>query len=139
MAVPADDELQGLLDRFVCVRLVQMWGVDLHKFEFDGSLTWAVFFMNGDGAMYGRYGSRSGLREHSATEISLAGFKQSLRGALALHARYADAREQVAAELAGKIAAAEPTWGRPEDLPTMKATARFDSRFLGRSSYCESF
>ncbi len=131
MAVPADEELQELLDEFVCVRIVQMWAVDLHKFEFDGSLTWAIFFMNADGSIYGRSGSRSGLQKQSAREISLAGFKKSLRGALALHASYAEDQDGVRAGLAGKIATEKPPWPTPEVIPAMKATARFENRFLG--------
>ena len=42
VAVPKDDELQGLLDQFVCVRLVQMHGVDLRRFAFDGSASAAL-------------------------------------------------------------------------------------------------
>lgn len=37
-----------LLDKFVCVRLVQMYGVDLNKFQFDFVQTWAIFYMNAD-------------------------------------------------------------------------------------------
>ena len=100
MAVPADDELQSLLDKFVCVRIVQMWGTDLNRFEFDGGLTWALFFTNADGTVYGRYGSRSGRGQQSQREISVAGFKKSLRGAIALHRRYAEDKDAVGKELA---------------------------------------
>ncbi len=108
MAVPSDDELQSLLDQFVCVRLVQMHGVDLYKFQFDGALSLAIFFMNPDGTVYGRYGSRSGLRELSDREISLAGFKKSLRGAVDLHEKYTKDRERVGRQLSGKLAKSEP-------------------------------
>lgn len=129
MAVPNDDELRGLLDRFVCVRLVQMWGVDLRRFAFDGALTWAAFYMNADETIYGRYGSRSGLRERSENEISLPGFKASLRGALALHERYVADPEAVAPQLAGKVSPAPPVWERAEDMPSIGP--RFAQRFLG--------
>lgn len=129
MAVPTDGELKELLDKFVCVRLVQMWGVDLHRFEFDRALTWAIFFMNADGSMYGRYGSRSGLRDLSAREISLTGFKESLRAALELHTRYTTDPQAVKPELADKVAGAGPTWRRPEEIPTMRASGRFGARF----------
>ena len=131
MAVPADDELHGLLDSFVCVRIVQMHGVDLQRLAFDGSLTWAVFFANADGALYGRYGTRSGLREKSDKEISLAGFKKSLRGALALHARYVADEEAVGAELAGKVAATPPRWATPEEIPTLRRDERYQTPFSG--------
>lgn len=133
VAAPADNELQGLLDRFVCVRLVQMHGVDLAKFEFDGSLTWAAFFMNGDGTIYGRYGSRSGLRNLSEKEISLTGFKKSIRGALALHKRYGKDKEAVGKSLAGKLSTAKPRWPKPEAIPSLKDNKRFNKPFVGHS------
>jgi hypothetical protein len=104
VAVPTDDELQSLLDQFVCVRLVQMHGVDLHRFAFDGALTWAIFFMNHDGTIYGRYGSRSGLQKLSDREISLAGFKKSIRGAVDLHEKYKKNKVRVGQQLSGKLA-----------------------------------
>ena len=132
MAVPADEELQGLLDQFVCVRVVQMHGVDLSRFSFDGSLTWAIFLMNADGTIYGRYGSRSGLQKLSTREISLAGFKKTLGGAVALHARYVKDREGVGKQLAGKSTGVAPTWETPEEIPTLKTNARLNKPFIGQ-------
>lgn len=131
MAVPADGELQELLDRFVCVRIVQMHGVDLAKFAFDGSLTWAIFLMNSDGTIYARYGSRSGLGDQSAREISLAGFKKTLAGALALHARYANDKQAVGKLLAGKTKGVRPPWPTPDEIPTLASNPRFNQPFLG--------
>ncbi len=131
VAVPADEELQNLLDQFVCVRLVQMHGVDLNRFAFDGSLTWAVFLTNADGTIYARYGSRSSLGKQSARAISLAGFKKSLRGALALHARYVQDKPSVGKMLAGKATRVEPPWPTPEAIPTLKNNARLNMPFVG--------
>ena len=131
MAVPADAELQGLLGRFVCVRQVQMHGVDLSKFAFDGSLTWAIFMMNADGTIYGRYGSRSGLQKLSAREISLAGFKKSLAAALDLHERYTKDKASVGKELAGKTHGVEPSWSKPEEIPSLMDKPRLNKPFLG--------
>jgi len=36
-----------------------MKNIDLAQFQFDYDLTWAVIFLNVDGTVYGRYGSRS--------------------------------------------------------------------------------
>lgn len=132
MAVPADDELEGLLEKFVCVRIVQMWGTDLSRFQFDGSLTWAIFFTNADGTIYGRYGSRSATGKLSEKEISLTGFKKSLGGALALHVRYTKDKDTVAKELAGKSSQAKPVWSRPEEIPALKSNPRFDKPFVGQ-------
>ena len=59
MASHTDKELDALLKKFVCVRMVQMGGVDLNVFQFDPFQTWSVFMMNGDKTIYGRYGSAS--------------------------------------------------------------------------------
>ncbi|MAG56570.1 MAG: hypothetical protein CMJ83_09795 [Planctomycetes bacterium] len=133
MAVPADDALKTLLDRYVCVRLVQMHGVDLKRFSFDGSLTWAIFMMNADGTIYGRYGSRSGLRDLSDREISLTGFKASLRGGLEMHGRYGQDKDAVGKALAGKTSSRTPKWRTPEAMPTLKDNARFNVPFLDES------
>ena len=82
MAVPKDAELRELLSKFVCVRMIQMWGIDLRRFQFDQAMTWAVFFMNADGTIYGRYGTRSAMRQQSSRDISLPGFKRSIAAAL---------------------------------------------------------
>lgn len=129
VAVPADQELNDLLERFVCVRVVQMWGVDLSRFQFDGSLTWAIFMMHEDGTIYGRYGSRSGLGKESAKEISLAGFKKTLRGTLALDAAYRKDRS-VGKALAAKSGRREE-WTTAENIPDLKGKGRFRKRFTG--------
>ena len=54
-----EEELDGLLQKFVCVRLIQMGGVDLSVFQFDPFLSWSVFLMNGDKTIYGRLGTAS--------------------------------------------------------------------------------
>jgi hypothetical protein len=46
------------MDRFVCVRIVQGWGLDLSIFQFDWRQSWTVFLMNADRAVYGRYDAR---------------------------------------------------------------------------------
>src|SRR6185503_8860474 len=82
-----DAELAQLMEKFVCVRIIQGWGMDLSLFQFDHELTWAVFFMNADKTIYGRYGSRS---EHKNTTnaISIDGLKKALELALKFHAGY---------------------------------------------------
>lgn len=87
-----------------------MWGVDLSLFQFDGHLTWAVFFMNADRTIYGRYGSRSS--PDAMRDISLEGFKKALEGALELHAAYPGNR----GALAGKTGPPRP-WKTAEALP----------------------
>jgi len=102
----------GLLDQFVCVRMVQSWGMDLAVFQFDNDLTWVAFLMNGDKTIYGRYGTKSG--KDAMKDISLGGFKKALQGALELHKAYPGNK----ASLAGKTGPA-PKWKTPETIPTM--------------------
>ena len=75
------------MDKFVCVRLVQANALDLTLFQFDYDLTFAAFFMNADRTIYGRFGSRS-ERKDATKDISMAGFRKALAGALDLHKHY---------------------------------------------------
>ena len=94
VARPKDKELPGLLEQFVCVRLIQGWGADLAVFQFDFDLTWAVFFLNADKTVYGRYGTRAEF--DGMKSISIPGFKKALQGALELHKLYPENKESLA-------------------------------------------
>ena len=131
MAVPTDPELKALLEQFVCVRIVQMYGLDLRQFAFDGVQTWLAFLMNADGTIYGRYGSRSKLNEDR--ENSVEGFKAALRGALALHRELGADPGGVRAQLAGKLPKEAPPWPRPESIPTLQQNERFQAPFSSNS------
>jgi len=76
----------GLLDQFVCVRMVMANSMDLSLFQFDYGLTWAAFFMNADKTVYGRYGSRG--QENGSNDVTLDGFRKAMEGALELHKGY---------------------------------------------------
>jgi serine protease Do len=75
------------MDQFVCVRLVQANRLDLQLFQFDYDLTFAVFFLNADRTLYGRYGSRSS-HDDAESDISLSSFGKAMQGALLLHGNY---------------------------------------------------
>ena len=131
MAVPTDKELRALLDNFVCVRLVQMYGVDLSRFQFDFSMTWVIFFANADGTLYGRYGTRSALQGGSSRNISVAGFKRSIEASLALHARYVADPAAGKREVLGKQTQHQPTWARAEIIPSLAKNKRLALPFTG--------
>lgn len=135
MAVPRDEELQTLLAEFVCVRLVQMHGVDLARFQFDFAMTWAVFFGNVDGTTYGRYGTRSAMRDESTRDVTVVGFKRSAAAALSLHRRYIAAidGDPIAAELRGKQTQHAPEWPRAEVIPELAKHERMAVKFGGVS------
>ena len=104
MARRSTPRLAELLDRFVCVRAVEMEGVDLSLFQFDYDETWCAFFLNADRTIYGRYGTRASGGADAGIDVSVAGFEKALEGALEVHAGYPGNR----ASLAGKRAAPPP-------------------------------
>ncbi|MBI3267787.1 MAG: PDZ domain-containing protein [Planctomycetes bacterium] len=125
--------MADLLDRFVCVRLVQANGMDLSLFQFDYRQTWAVFFLNADQVIYGRYGCRADVQnQRKATDedqnVSIEGLRKAMEGALALHADYPADK----AVLAGKRGPA-PRFARPELYP---ALSRFGPRLRPDGKGC---
>ncbi len=65
-----------------------MNGVDLAQFQFDYDMSFAVFFMNADGTIYGRYGTRDARPDDADKDISLLGLRAGMQAALALHHGY---------------------------------------------------
>ena len=102
------------MDQFVCVRLVQANAMDLTLFQFDYDLTFAVFFMNADKTIYGRFGSRSDQKE-AARDISIEGFREALATALEWHRGYPANR----ASLAGKQSL-PPRFNTPDEYPSLR-------------------
>jgi serine protease Do len=100
------------MDRFVCVRIVQGWGLDLSLFQFDWRATWTAFLMNSDRAIYGRYDARQA--------DDMIGLRKALEGALELHEKWPANK----AELAGKIGPA-PRWKSPEEMPSLNAKGKY--------------
>jgi serine protease Do len=58
-------------------------GADLNIFEFDWDLTWAAFFMNASGKVYGRFGGRDA--KGPDTRNTLAGLHYAMQSAIAEH------------------------------------------------------
>lgn len=106
--------LQKLLDQFVRVRVVSANGLDLSLFQFDTDQSFAVFLLNADGTIYGRFGTRSD-HSHWADDVSVEGLAKALEGALALHQDYPSNK----AALAAKKGPA-PEFASPEKYPTLK-------------------
>jgi serine protease Do len=102
-----DPELAKVMDRFVCVRIVQGFGLDLSLFQFDWRATWEVFLMNADRAVYGRYDPREAN--------DLIGLRKAMEGALELHEKWPASK----AELAGKVGA-PMRWKSPEEIPAIQ-------------------
>ena len=122
------------MNKFVCVRLVQANALDLALFQFDYDLTFAVFLLNADKTIYGRFGSRSD-RKDAAKDISMEGFRKALIAALDLHKRYPANK----ALLAGKQP--RPTrFKTPEDFPSLagkyKPTLDYEGKVVQSCMHC---
>ena len=95
--------------------MIQINDLDLSLLQFDFELTWAAFFLNGDRTLYGRYGTRSErdrkrnvffdrmpehkLRDGLPQDMSIEGFKASLRSTLALHEEYVADPDRISPQL----------------------------------------
>jgi hypothetical protein len=112
--VDADPELRPLLEKFVCVRVVSTNGLDLSLFQFDTDQSFAVFMLNSDRTIYGRFGTRS-HRTDWIGDVSLRGLADALRGALELHQDYPANKAMLAAKTGAK-----PLFDSPEMFPSLK-------------------
>lgn len=109
-----DAELAATMEKFVCVRIVQAYGLDLSFFQFDMDLNWAVVLMNADRTIYGRYGSKFGERG-KAEKVSVEGLRKALEGAIEFHKGYPANKKDFEAKIGAPAA-----WKTPESIPEMK-------------------
>ncbi|MEO8493919.1 MAG: Trx7/PDZ domain-containing (seleno)protein [Planctomycetota bacterium] len=112
--VEQDEAIRPLLDKFVCARVVSTNGLDLSLFQFDTDQSFAVFFLNADKTIYGRFGTRSHRTEWLG-DVSLKGLAAAMNGALELHANYPDNAKSLAAKRGSK-----PDIASPELYPSLK-------------------
>ena len=103
-------ELTPLLDEFICVRVINANDLDLAKFQFDYDLSFTAMFFNGDGTLYGRFGSWT-HQEDSGNKATNS-MKEALEAVLALHRNYPANQES----LAGKQATPLP-YRTPVNMP----------------------
>lgn len=112
--VDTDPTIRPLLEEFVRARQVSTNGLDLSLFQYDTDQSFAVFFLNADGTIYGRFGTRSHRTEWIG-DVSLEGLAKALEATLKMHANY----DAVKSSLAGKRG--EPMEvASPEKYPTLK-------------------
>ncbi|GAB5407128.1 MAG: Trx7/PDZ domain-containing (seleno)protein [Aureliella sp.] len=111
--VDNDPAIRPLLEQFVCVRVVGTNGLDLNVFQYDTDQSFAVFMLNADKTIYGRFGTRSHRTEWLG-DVSLTGMANALRGALELHKDY----PANASALAGKTGRPLEK-ASPEKYPTL--------------------
>jgi hypothetical protein len=90
-----DSELEDIEKQFVCLRIIQANSLDLHQFQYDYDMSWSAMFLNADGTVYGRYGTRNASGPASDANLSASGFEQAARRALALHKQYPANKDQL--------------------------------------------
>ncbi len=111
--VDQDPVIRPLLDEFVCARQVSTNGLDLELFQYDTDQSFAVFILNADGTVYGRFGTRS-HRTDWLGDVSLEGLAEALKGGLELHRNYPANRKRLAGKRGGK-----PEVASPEKYPSL--------------------
>lgn len=112
--VDHDPIIAPLLEQFVRIRQVSTNGLDLEIFQFDTDQSFAVFFLNADGTVYGRFGTRSHRTEWSG-DVSLSGLAAAMRGALELHREFPENKTLLAGKQGGK-----PEVSSPEQFPSLR-------------------
>jgi len=111
-SVLEEKELAPLLDQYICVRVINANALDLARFQFDYDLSFSALLFNGDGTVYGRFGSWQ--HQKDPLNKTTAGFKKALEAGLALHKGYPGNK----ALLAGKQG--EPTpYKTPIEFPSL--------------------
>lgn len=127
-------ELRPLLEQFVRVRVVGTNGLDLSLFQYDTDQSFAVFLLNADKTIYGRFGTRSHRTEWLG-DVSLAGLAKALEGALELHRDYPANKNSLAGKRGG-----EPLFPTPEQFPTLAgkyaATLNYEGNVVQSCIHC---
>lgn len=126
-------ELAKLHEQFVCVRLINANALDLARFQFDYDLSFSTLFFNGDGTVYGRYGSWKHQRDPQ--EKTTAGYQRALEAALAIHKGYPANK----AALASKQGVAIP-FKTPVEIPSLalkyKVNLDWEGKVVGSCVHC---
>jgi hypothetical protein len=113
-SVLQEPELVPLLDQFVCVRVINANAIDLSLFQYDYDLSFSAIMFNGDGTIYGRYGSW--LHQKDPLNKTTASFKKALEATLAVHKGYPANKSS----LSGKQGGPTP-YKTPVEFPSLSA------------------
>ena len=121
--VDNDPALRPLLEKFVRARQVSTNGLDLNLFQYDTDQSFAVFLLNADGTIYGRFGTRSHRTEWYG-DVSIKGLAAAMKRVLELHQNY-PANQSLFAGKRGKPL----EFASPEKYPSLK------SKFTDKLNY----
>ena len=124
-SVLSEPDLQPVLDKFVRVRLMNANTLDLSLFQFDYDLSFSTMFFNGDGTVYGRYGSWT--HQKDPYEKTTTGFKRAMESALELHRGFPGNKES----LSGKQGQPMPVKD-PLELPQLAGKYKRDLDWEGK-------
>ena len=121
--VDTDPVIRPLLEQFVCARQVSTNGLDLSLFQYDTDQSFAVFFLNADKTIYGRFGTRSHRTEWIG-DVSLDGLAKALEKTLELHKNY----DAVKHSLTGKR-------GKPMEVASPELYPSLKGKFTDKLNY----
>ena len=121
-----DPQVADLMQKFVCVRIVQANALDLSLFAHDYDLSFGAYFLNADKTIYGRFGSRSD-QKNAEKDISIEGFRKAMEAALQLHAAYPANKELLAAKTPST-----PRHPVPEEFPSLKKKYTSSLNYTGK-------
>ncbi|PQO38406.1 Trx7/PDZ domain-containing (seleno)protein [Blastopirellula marina] len=130
----SDPVLRPLLDKYVRVRIVGTNGLDLNLFQYDYDQSFAVFLMNADKTIYGRFGTRS-HRTDWTSDVSIEGLAKAMDLGLQLHKNYPANREWFTGKQGEK-----PLYSSPEKFPSLQekytATLNYEGDVVKSCIHC---
>ncbi len=103
-----DKDLAKQKDNFVLLRMTYLRGVDLNQFTYDYDQTWMAFFLDAEGRIYCRYGSRDAAFAESHNSIT--GLEYTMQQVLRIHKDEAAKEKPPRAQLPAR---------RPGDIPAL--------------------
>ena len=120
-----NSDVTPLMNQFVCVRVINANALDLSLFQFDFDLSFTTMFFNGDGTVYGRYGSWT--HQKNSQDTTTTGFKRALEAALAVHRGYPANKASLAGKQGAPIA-----YRTPVEIPGVSGKYSLDLNWNGK-------